>query len=291
VQRFYKPVQDLAEKFNILQSAMAAAERIFAVLDTPPAIVDPPSPLPAPPPRGEIEFRDVRFSYTPGEEVLRGVSLRVAPGEMVAIVGATGAGKTSLVSLLARLYDPQAGSVLLDSRDLREYAQAELRRRMSVVLQDVFLFSGSVRANISFDDPAISPAAVEEAARRVGAEAFVRRLPRGYDTEVGERGTLLSVGQKQLLAFARALVRDPPLLVLDEATSSVDSESESLIQEALDVLFAGRTSLVIAHRLSTIQGADRIVTMHKGLIREVGTHTELLRLGGIYAKLHRLQYS
>jgi ATP-binding cassette subfamily B multidrug efflux pump len=291
VQRFFKPVQDLAEKFNILQSAMAAAERIFAVLDSPLEITDPPQPLAAGRARGAVEFRDVHFGYKPGEEVLRGVSLKIEPGENVAIVGATGAGKTSLISLLARLYDPQGGAVLLDGHDVREYAQGQLHRQMAVVLQEVFLFSGTVRENISLGDPAIGGAAVEEAARRVGADGFIRRLPRGYDTEVGERGALLSVGQKQLLSFARALAHDPPLLILDEATSSVDSESEELIREALDVLFAGRTSLVIAHRLSTIRGADRIVTMHKGKIRETGTHAELLALGGIYAKLHRLQYA
>ncbi len=291
VQRFYKPVQDLAEKFNILQSAMAAAERIFAVLDSEPEITDPAEPAAAGRARGAVEFRDVSFSYKPGEEILRNISLKIEPGEMVAIVGATGAGKSSIISLLARLYDPQSGAVLLDGRDIREYAQSHLHRQMAVVLQDVFLFSGTVASNISLGNPAITREAVEEAARRVGADAFIRRLPQGYDTEVGERGALLSVGQKQLLSFARALAHDPPLLILDEATSSVDSESETLIQEALDVLFAGRTSIVIAHRLSTIHGADRIVTLHKGRIRESGTHAELLRLGGIYAKLHRLQYS
>jgi ABC-type multidrug transport system fused ATPase/permease subunit len=291
VQRFYKPVQDLAEKFNILQSAMAAAERIFGVLDSEPEIVDPPAPAPAGRVRGAVEFRDVSFSYSAGEEILRNISLAIEPGEMVAIVGATGAGKSSIISLLGRLYDPQSGAVLLDGRDIRTYAQSDLHRQMAVVLQDVFLFSGTVRSNISLGSAAVSDEMVEEAARRVGADAFIRRLPQGYETEVGERGALLSVGQKQLLSFARALAHDPPLLILDEATSSVDSESEALIQDALEVLFAGRTSIVIAHRLSTIRGADRIVTLHKGRIRESGTHAELLRLGGIYAKLHRLQYS
>jgi ATP-binding cassette subfamily B protein len=291
VQRFYKPVQDLAEKFNILQSAMAAAERIFAVLDSEPEIADPAEPAAAGRARGDVEFRDVSFAYKPGEEILRNISLKIQPGEMVSIVGATGSGKSSIISLLGRLYEPQSGAVLLDGRDIREYAQSHLHRQMAVVLQDVFLFSGTVRGNISLGNPAISRDMVEEAARRVGADPFIRRLPHGYDTEVGERGALLSVGQKQLLSFARALAHDPPLLVLDEATSSVDSESETLIQEALDVLFAGRTSIVIAHRLSTIRGADRIVTLHKGRIRESGTHAELLQLGGIYARLHRLQYS
>jgi len=291
VQRFYKPVQDLAEKFNILQSAMAAAERIFAVIDSEPEITDPAEPAAAGRALGIVEFRDVSFSYKPGEEILRNISLKIDQGEMVAIVGATGAGKSSIISLLARLYDPLSGAVLLDGRDIRDYTQRHLRRQMAVVLQDVFLFSGTVGSNISLGNPAITRAAVEEVARRVGADPFIRRLPQGYDTEVGERGALLSVGQKQLLSFARALAHDPPLLILDEATSSVDSESELLIQEALDVLFAGRTSIVIAHRLSTIRGADRIVALHKGRIRESGTHAELLRLGGIYAKLHRLQYS
>jgi len=291
VQRFYKPVQDLAEKFNVLQAAMAAAERIFTVLDSKPEIIDPAEPAVAGRARGAVEFRDVSFSYKPGEEILRNISLKIDPGEMVAIVGATGAGKSSIISLLGRLYDPQSGAVLLDGRDIRDYSQSHLHRQMAVVLQDGFLFSGSVRSNISLGNPAITPEVVEQSARRVGADAFIRRLPHGYDTEVGERGALLSVGQKQLLSFARALAHDPPLLILDEATSSVDSESETLIQEALDVLFAGRTSIVIAHRLSTIRGADRIVTLHRGRIRESGTHAELIRLGGIYAKLHRLQYS
>jgi ATP-binding cassette subfamily B protein len=288
LEKFYRPVQDLAEKYNILQSAMAAAERIFAVLDTQPLIADAANPLPLERSRGEIEFRNVRFAYREGEDVLRDLSFTVAEAEMVAIVGATGAGKTSVISLLNRLYEPQEGEILLDGRDIRLYRQADLRRQMAVVLQDVFLFSGSVRENISLGNPAITPEMVEEAARRVQADGFIRDLPRGYDTEVGERGEILSVGQKQLLSFARALAHDPPILILDEATSSVDAETESLVQEALDVLFAGRISIVIAHRLSTIIGSDRIITIHKGRIREEGTHRELLRKDGIYSKLYRL---
>jgi ATP-binding cassette subfamily B protein len=291
VEKFYRPVQDLAEKYNLLQSAMAASERIFAVLDTRPGITDPPTPAPIENCRCEIEFRGVWFAYHGEEHVLRDISLLVEPGERVAIVGATGAGKTSIISLLTRLYEPQRGSILLDGRDIREFAQGDLRRRIAVVLQEVFLFSGTVRENISLGNPEITPAMVEEAARRVRADRFIRRLPQSYDTEVGERGGILSVGQKQLLSFARALAHDPPVLVLDEATSSVDSETEALIQEALEVLFADRTSIVIAHRLSTIQGSDRIITLHKGKIRESGTHQELLNRSGIYSKLFRLQYA
>jgi ATP-binding cassette subfamily B protein len=291
LEKFYRPVQDLAEKYNILQSAMAASERIFAILDTKPGIVDCFEPTPLERSRGEIAFRHVQFAYKAGEDVLHDVSFTVDPAEMVAIVGATGAGKTSLISLLTRLYEPQGGSILLDGRDIREYSQASLRRQMAVVLQEVFLFSGTVRENISLGNVDITGDMVEEAARRVQADTFIRRLPKGYDTEVGERGEILSVGQKQLLSFARALAHDPPILILDEATSSVDAETEALIQEALDVLFAGRTSIVIAHRLSTIMGSDRIVTIHKGRIRETGTHRELVRREGVYSKLYRMQYA
>ena len=230
------------------------------------------------------------FAYRDGEDVLTDVSFKVDPGDMVAVVGATGAGKTSVISLLSRLYEPSRGSVLLDGRDIRDHTQADLRRQMAVVLQDVFLFSGTVRENIGLGNPRISDEAVVEAARRVQAHDFIERLPRGYDTELGERGAILSTGQKQLLSFARALAHDPPILILDEATSSVDAETEALIQEGLDVLFAGRTSIVIAHRLSTIMGSDTIITLHKGRIRETGTHRQLLDRGGIYSKLYRLQY-
>jgi ATP-binding cassette subfamily B multidrug efflux pump len=291
LEKFYRPVQDLAEKYNILQSAMAASERIFAILDTEPEITDRPDPVPLRRSRGEITFRNVHFAYQEGAEVIRDVSFAVEPSEMVALVGATGAGKTSIISLLTRLYEPQGGSILLDGRDIREYSQVDLRRQMAVVLQDVFLFSGTVRENISLGNEEISADMVEEAARRVQADDFIRKLPKGYETEVGERGAILSVGQKQLLSFARALAHDPPILILDEATSSVDAETEALIQEALDVLFAGRTSIVIAHRLSTIMGSDRIITIHKGKIRETGTHRELIRLEGVYSKLYRMQYA
>jgi len=289
LEKFYRPVQDLAEKYNILQSAMAAAERIFAILDTEAEITDIDHPVPLERCRGEIEFRQVSFAYNEGEDVLRDVSFTVEPAEMVSIVGATGAGKTSITSLLARLYEPQRGSILLDGRDIRTYAQSDLRRQTAMVLQDVFLFSGTVRENISLGNPRITQDMVIESARQVQADTFIRRLPDGYDTEVGERGEILSVGQKQLLSFARALAHDPPVLILDEATSSVDAETEALIQEALEVLFAGRTSIVIAHRLSTIMGSDRIITVHKGTIRETGTHRDLIEQDGIYSKLFRLQ--
>ncbi len=291
LEKFYRPVQDLAEKYNILQSAMAASERIFHVLDTEPSIQDPHVPDPLDRSRGEVEFRNVWFAYKGEDYVLRDLSLRVEPGELVAVVGATGAGKTSIISLLTRLYEPSRGSILLDGGDIRRFTQHDLRRQTAVVLQDVFLFSGTVRENIGLGNPRITDGMIEEAARRVQADAFIRRLPRGYDTELGERGAILSVGQKQLLSFARALAHDPPILILDEATSSVDAETEALIQEALDLLFAGRTSIVIAHRLSTIMNSDRIITLHKGQIRETGTHRELLQRDGIYSKLYRLQYA
>jgi len=291
LEKFYRPVQDLAEKYNILQSAMAASERIFAILDTEPEIGDPSSPAVMDRSHGAIEFRYVAFAYQENEPILRDLSFTVEPAEMVAIVGATGAGKTSIISLLTRLYEPQEGSILVDGRNIRACAQADLRRQMAVVLQDVFLFSGTVRENIGLGNPSITDAMIEEAAGRVQADGFIRRLPKGYDTELGERGEILSVGQRQLLAFARALAHDPPILILDEATSSVDAETEALIQEALDVLFAGRTSIVIAHRLSTIMNSDRIITLHKGKIREMGTHGELMGAGGIYSKLYRLQYA
>lgn len=291
-RRFFHPIQDLSEKYNILQGAMASSERIFELMDTEPEIRDHPDPLRLPTPaRGEIEFRDVWFRYgDDGAWVLQGVSFTARPGERVAIVGATGAGKSTIINLLMRLYEPQRGEILFDGVPIGRVPVAELRDRIGLVLQDVFLFSGSVRYNIRLGREEIGEERVRDAARRVGAEPFVQRLPRGYDQPLGERGITLSGGERQLVSFARALAFDPAVLVLDEATSSVDSELEARIEEALRELMRGRTSLVIAHRLSTVQGADQILVLHHGEIRERGTHAELLRAGGLYARLYELQF-
>lgn len=291
-RRFFRPIQDLSEKYNLLQGAMAASERIFELLDTEPEVRDPDQPLRLPTPgRGEIEFRDVWFRYGPdGEWVLRGVSFRAAPGERVAIVGATGAGKSTIINLLMRFYEPQRGEVLLDGVPIDRVKVDELRACISLVLQDVFLFSEDVRRNIRLGEERITDEQVRAAARRVGAERFIERLPGGYEQPLGERGTSLSVGERQLVSFARALAFEPLVLVLDEATSSVDSELEAQIDEALVELMRGRTSLVIAHRLSTVQGADQILVLHHGEVRERGTHAELLRRGGLYARLYELQF-
>jgi ATP-binding cassette subfamily B multidrug efflux pump len=291
-RRFFRPIQDLSEKYNILQGAMAASERIFALLDTEPEVRDDPHPRHLPTPgRGEIEFRDVWFRY--GDDdlwVLKGVTFTARPGERVAIVGATGAGKSTIISLLMRFYETTRGEILFDGVPIRGVPVAELRGRISLVLQDVFLFSEDVASNIRLGNEEIPDERVRQAARRVGADRFVQRLPAGYAQPLGERGTSLSVGERQLVSFARALAFDPLVLVLDEATSSVDSELEAQIEEALGELMRGRTSLVIAHRLSTVQGADQILVLHHGEIRERGTHGELLRRGGLYARLHELQF-
>ncbi len=296
-RRFFRPIQDLAEKYNLLQGAMASSERIFKLLDTETRIADPPDPRPLPhPTRGEIEFRDVWFAY--GDEegghpawVLKGISFTVSPGEKVAIVGHTGAGKTTLINLLLRFYEPQKGDILLDGVPIREAGLRDLRSRMGLVLQDVFLFSQDVAYNIRLGATEMDDARIREAARRVGADRFVSRLPRGYHQPLGERGASLSVGERQLLSFARALAYDPAILILDEATSSVDSEIEGQIEKATDEVMKGRTSLVIAHRLSTVQGADRILLFHHGELRETGTHQALLEQGGLYARLHELQFA
>jgi ATP-binding cassette subfamily B protein len=300
VRRFYRPIQDLSEKFNILQNAMASSERIFKLLDSDPTVPDPAKPRPLPAPvRGELEFRDVWFAYNKaghkddGSEpdwVLKGVSFRAAPGERLAIVGHTGAGKTTIINLLLRFYDPQQGAILLDGVDVREFEQRELRRAIKLVLQDVYLFSGSAAFNIKLGSEAITEGDMVAAAKRVGADRFIRRLPEGYDQALGERGQSLSVGERQLLSFARALAFDPKILILDEATSSVDSEIEAQIQQALEVLMRGRTSLVIAHRLSTVQNADRIIVLHHGELIEEGTHEQLLERGELYARLYELQF-
>ncbi|HEV2855355.1 MAG TPA: ABC transporter ATP-binding protein [Thermoanaerobaculia bacterium] len=292
-QRFYQPLSDLSEKYNILQSAMASSERIFRLLDEPVTIASPEGayrPPRAAKARGEIEFDDVWFSYKEGEPVLKGVSFRVRPGETLAVVGHTGAGKSTLANLLLRFYDVERGAVRVDGVDVRQWDLARLRRSIAMVLQDVFLFSGTIGANIRLGETEIDEERVRWAAGEVHALPFIERLPGGFDTPVRERGAGLSVGQKQLIAFARALAFDPSILILDEATSSIDTETEQLIQKALDRLLEGRTSVVIAHRLSTIQKADRILVLHKGEIREYGTHQELLALRGIYYRLYLLQY-
>jgi ATP-binding cassette subfamily B protein len=293
-QRFYQPLADLSEKYNILQGAMAASERIFAVLDTPAEIVSPPAAYCPRQIAGRVEFSGVGFAYEPGNPVLRDVSFTVEAGELVAVVGHTGAGKSTLANLLLRLYDVNQGSVRLDDRDVRDWDLDALRRGVGLVLQDVFLFAGSVRDNLRLGDPGMRPLGDERlrwAMREVGADDFVDRLPGGLGEPLRERGAGLSVGEKQLLAFARVLAFDPRVLVLDEATASIDSQSEARIQEALGRLLVRRTAIVIAHRLSTVQRADRILVLHHGELREQGTHRELLRRGGLYARLHRLQFA
>lgn len=288
--RFFRPISDLSEKYTILQSAMASSERIFKLLDTHPSVTAAPSAQGLSVSKGAIEFRDVVFSYNPGEPVLRNISFKVEPGEKIAVVGATGAGKSTIISLLNRFYDVQQGSILVDGRDVKDYDLQELRRSIAIVLQDVFLFSGSVSENIRLGDATITEEQIKHAADTVHASQFIEQLPLKYETRLGERGSSLSVGQKQLLSFARALTFNPKILVLDEATSSIDTETELLIRDALQKLLAGRTSIIIAHRLSTIQNADRIIVLHHGQIREIGRHQELLHLKGIYWKLYQLQY-
>jgi ATP-binding cassette subfamily B multidrug efflux pump len=314
--RFFRPIMDFSEKYNILQSAMAASERIFKLLDTPVQVV---SPAVTKHPEGpsRIEFEHVWFAYREAPEgsgeasvetgtparprpagsaasspdwVLRDVTFAIEPGETVAIVGHTGAGKTTLISLLLRFYDVQKGAVRIDGVDVKEMDLADLRSRFGVVLQDPFLFSGTIGGNIRLGTKRIQDADVEQAAEDVNLADFIRALPKGFDEEVRERGSTLSTGQKQLISFARALAHEPKILILDEATSSVDTETEFRVRDALNRMVEGRTSLIIAHRLSTVQRADKIIVMHKGQVREMGTHQQLLAQRGIYFKLYQLQY-
>ncbi|NQT33665.1 ABC transporter ATP-binding protein [bacterium] len=312
-ERFFRPIRDLSERYNTMQAAMAAAERVFWLFDIEPEIRDPEKTdaeerLPrlrdqsvnqpqggtldsAVEITGKVEFNRVGFEYNVGETVLSDVSFQVEPGQTVAIVGATGAGKTTLISLLQRFWDVKSGSITLDGRDIRQYKLSDLRSRLGVVQQDLFLFSGSIAENVTLGDETIDESNLRDALKDANALDFTDSLPRGIEEPVGERGARLSGGQKQLLSIARAIVADPPVLLLDEATSAVDTETERHIQDALERLMKGRTTLVVAHRLSTIRQADRIVVMHKGRVRETGTHEELLKKDGIYTRLHKLQYA
>jgi len=290
VQKFFGPIRELGGYYSVMQSAMASSERIFQVIDEPAEPGSAAAAAEAPATHaGEIVFRDLHFAYSAGTEVLKGLDLRVGAGEKVALVGTTGAGKTTIARMLLRLYLPQSGSILLDGADIRDIPLADLRRRIGVVLQEPFLFAGTIAENISLGDPSIPRERVEAAARAVSASRFIETLPGGYDAEVREAGSNLSVGQKQLLCFARILAFDPPVLLLDEATASVDTATEAIVQEAFERLTRGRTSIIIAHRLSTVRGCDRIVVLHKGKVQEDGSHEELLKLNGTYAAFHRLQ--
>jgi ATP-binding cassette, subfamily B, multidrug efflux pump len=289
-RRFFQPLQDLSEKFNLLQSAMASSERVFGLLDQPVSVLEPARPVMLPQPiRGEVRFEDIWFRYGPdGPWVLRDVSFTASPGQTIALVGHTGAGKTTIVNLLLRFYDPDRGRILVDGVDIRQLSTSDLRSLIGFVQQDLFLFTGDILHNLTLDAP-VSPEAAHEAARRVGADRFIERLPAGYAHRLGERGRSLSVGERQLLSFARALALDPRILILDEATSSVDAEAEAQIQRAIAELMAGRTSIVVAHRLSTILHADEILVLQHGEIRERGSHRELLLQEGLYQRLYQLQ--
>jgi len=290
-EMFFRPVRDLTEKYNTLQSSVVASERIFRLLDTNQIVEDQADAVPFEGLRHQIEFRNVHFAYDGETEILKGISFGVKKGETVALVGATGAGKSSIINVLCRFYEFQQGDVIIDGRSIRQIQQQTLRSRIAVVLQDVFLFSRSVEENIALGRPEVSHEQVLEAARALGAAEFIERLPHGLDTNVRERGAVLSVGQKQLISFCRALASNPDILILDEATSNIDTETEQLIESSISTLLKGRTSIVIAHRLSTIQRADRIIVLHHGHIAEQGSHQELLALDGLYAKLYRLQFT
>ncbi|MBD0326465.1 MAG: ABC transporter ATP-binding protein [Pyrinomonadaceae bacterium] len=290
-QQLFQPIRDISDKYNVLQAAVVASHRIFKTLDLPVLVTSPEEPKKKGRAVGRIEFENVWFAYNEDEWVLKDVSFTVEPGQSIALVGHTGSGKTTITNLLMRFYDVQRGRILLDGVDVREWDLQSLRENFAVVLQDVFLFSGTVESNIRLGREEITPARVEWAAREVRAEQFTKRLPEGYQSAVRERGAGLSVGQKQLISFARALAFDPALLILDEATSSIDTETEQLIQQAIERVMMNRTSLIVAHRLSTIQRADRIIVMHHGCIREQGSHQQLLAQRGLYWRLYKLQYA
>ena len=290
LHRFFVPLREFSQKYTVMQSAMASAERIFQLLDTPVDIQSPKHAQVPKPFRGEVVFDNVRFHYKSGDPVLKGVSFRIEPGEKVAVVGATGSGKTTTIKLLNRFYDIQRGSITVSGVDVRDWDLRVLRQHIGVVLQDVFLFSGDVRANLALGNPSIPLERIERAARLANAESFIGRLPAGYHGYVRERGSNFSGGQRQLLALARVLVYEPEILVMDEATSSVDTETEALIQDAMEKVMRDRTCLLIAHRLSTIRNADRIIVLHHGEVREVGSHPELMAKQGIYHRLYQLQY-
>jgi ATP-binding cassette subfamily B protein len=296
-EMFFRPVRDLSEKYNIFQTAMASAERIFKLLDTKIFIKQPEKPVKLENIRGEIEFKNVWFAYRDDGEsvanedwILKNVSFKINAGEKVAIVGATGSGKSTIINLISKFYEVQKGQILIDGIDIKNIDERELRKHIAVVLQDVMLFSGDILTNITLGDEKISLEKVIESARLIGADKFIEKLPKGYFENVHERGANLSVGEKQLISFVRALVRDPKILVLDEATSSVDVETERIIQNAIEKLLENRTAIIIAHRLSTIQNSDKIIVLHKGEVREIGTHEELLAMKGIYYRLYQLQY-
>ncbi len=290
IKQFFQPINNLTEKYNVLQSSMASSERIFKLLDTHSSIQDTDNPQPLKNFQGEIEFKNVWFAYNEDEWVLKDVSFKISPGESIAFVGATGAGKSSIINLMARFYDIQKGEILIDGVNIRDISITDLRENIGIVLQDVFMFAGDIKGNISLDNPNISREKIKEIAKYVNLHQFIERLPHGYDEPVMERGSTLSSGQKQLLAFARALAFNPAVLVLDEATSNIDTETEELVQDAMQKIIKGKTTIAIAHRLSTIQSCDKIIVLHKGRIREMGNHNQLLSEKGLYYNLYELQY-
>ncbi len=291
IQKLFQPIFDLSEKFDILQSSMASSERIFMLLDNDSIIKNPKEPKHIGRAQGDIEFKNVWFAYNDEDWVLKDVSFRIRKGETVAFVGATGAGKTSIISLITRLYDIQKGEILIDGVSIKEMSKDQLRKNVATVLQDVFLFAGDIKGNVRLNNENITDEEIVKACKYVNANIFIEKLPDKYNAEVNERGTTFSQGERQLIAFARALAFNPPILVLDEATANIDTETESLIQDALNKLTKGRTTIVVAHRLSTIKNADKIIVMHRGRIREIGSHSELLEKKGLYSNLYKLQYA